>query len=233
MRPPARCLAVAAALLAGCGDADEGGDMPGALGGSAGTQTLARERLDSLPPRPLVWVADELALESGEGMGEREGPGFVYVRRGTLGDLGAGEAVARSRAGALFGGADGAVAWDIRLAAPGSGAAEGQRVFESAVLEGIPERPLATMIEVSVPPRGGRTTVHTHPGPELIYMTKGRIQYENALVGTRALGPGGAEAIPPDTPVQKRNPYAREAVFLSWFLVDPDKPFAPGSEFER
>jgi quercetin dioxygenase-like cupin family protein len=86
---------------------------------------------------------------------------------------------------------------------------------------------------VRVPPRGGRTTVHTHPGPEFIYMTRGRIEYENALVGTRRLGPGGAEAIPPGTPVQKRNPYEREAVFLSWFLVDPDKPFAPEAEFER
>jgi quercetin dioxygenase-like cupin family protein len=84
---------------------------------------------------------------------------------------------------------------------------------------------------VILPPRGGLTTVHTHPGTEFIYMTEGRIDYENALVGVKRLGPGGAEAIPPDTPVQKRNPYRREAVFLSWFLVDPGEPFAPEAEF--
>jgi hypothetical protein len=64
-------LVVAAALLAGCGDGDDddGDDaasMRGALGGSAATQTLARERLESLPPRPLAWVAHELVLDPGE-----------------------------------------------------------------------------------------------------------------------------------------------------------------------
>jgi quercetin dioxygenase-like cupin family protein len=229
-------LAVAAALLAGCGDGDDddGDDaasMRGALGGSAATQTLARERLESLPPRPLAWVAHELVLDPGERPRRGDEPGFMYVRRGTLGDLGAGEAVARQDARALVAGPEGVEAWDIRLAAPGSGPGAGPPVFESAPLEGIPERPLASMIEVTVPPRGGRTTVHTHPGPEFVYMTEGRIDYQNALVGTKRLGPGGAEAIPPDTPVQKRNPYEREAVFLSWFLVDPEEPFAPGAEF--
>jgi quercetin dioxygenase-like cupin family protein len=226
-------LCVAAALLAGCGGGDEDEGMRGALGGSAGTQTLARERLEALPPGPLAWVANELVLDSGERMERGDGPGFVYVRRGTLGDLGAGEAAARDGTGSLVAGPDGAAAWDIRLAAPGSGNEVGRRVFESARLEGIPDRPLASMIEVRLPPRGGRTTVHTHPGPEFIFMTEGRIDYQNALVGTRRLGPGGAEAIPPDTAVQKRNPYRREAAFLSWFLVDPDEPFAPGSEFQR
>lgn len=42
-----------------------------------------------------------------------------------------------------------------------------------------------------------------------------------------ALGGG----IPPGTPVQKRNPFKRPAVFLSWFLVDPDRPFAPKARF--
>jgi quercetin dioxygenase-like cupin family protein len=226
-------LAVAAALLAGCGDGEGGAGMPGALGGSAGTQTLARERLESLPPGPLAWVAHELVLDSGERLQQTDEPGFLYVRRGTLGDLGAGEAVAREDSGTLAAGTEGAVAWDIRLAAPGSRSGAGRVVFESAPLKGIPEQPVASMIEVRLPPRGGRTTAHTHPGPEFIYMTEGRIDYENALIGTRRLGPGGAEAIPPDTPVQKRNPYEREAVFLSWFLVDPAEPFAPGSEFRR
>jgi quercetin dioxygenase-like cupin family protein len=233
MRALALGLGVGAGLLAACGGGEEGAGMRGALGGSAETQTLARERIESLPPGRRAWVAHELVLDAGERLEEQEGPGFVYVRRGTLGDLGTGEAVASRGLRSLVAGPEGAAVWDIRLAAPGSGSEAGRRVFESAPLEGTPERPLASMIEVRVPPRGGRTTVHTHPGPEFIYMTEGRIDYENALVGTRRLGPGGSEAIPPDTPVQKRNPYAREAVFLSWFLVDPDQPFAPGAAFER
>jgi quercetin dioxygenase-like cupin family protein len=233
LRAPALGAALVAASLAGCGDAEEGGTMRDALGGSAGTQTLARERLESLPPGPLAWVAHEVVLDSGEPLDEGVAPGFVYVRRGMLGELGAGEAVAGRDSRTLVAGPEGAAVWEIRLAAPGSGPEGGRPVFESEPLEGIPKRPLATMIEVSVPPRGGRTTVHTHPGPEFIYMTAGEIDYQNALVGTKRLGPGGAEAIPPDTPVQKRNPYPNEAVFLSWFLVDPDQPFAPPAEFER
>jgi quercetin dioxygenase-like cupin family protein len=226
-------LAVTAALLVGCGDVEEGATMRGALGGSAGTQTLARERLGSLPRGPLAWVAHEVILDPGEPLDEGDAPRFVYVRRGTLGELGAGEAIAGRDSRGLVAGPEGAAVWQIRLAAPGSDQERGRPVFESDPLEGIPKRPLATMIEVSVPPRGGRTTVHTHPGPEFIYMTEGKIDYENALVGTRRLEPGGAEAIPPNTPVQKRNPYLNEAVFLSWFLVDPDQPFAPPAEFER
>jgi quercetin dioxygenase-like cupin family protein len=87
------------------------------------------------------------------------------------------------------------------------------------------------MIEVVLPPRGGETTVHSHPGPEFVYQVSGVIDYQNDLIGTRQLGPGEAEGIPPDTAVQKRNPTAEEAVFLSWFLVDRKRPGAPGAEF--
>jgi quercetin dioxygenase-like cupin family protein len=129
-----------------------------------------------------------------------------------------------------------AVLWEIRLARPGAppplGTQGARRVFESAPLEGIPSPAQASMIEVTVPPRGGRTTVHTHPGPEFIYQLSGRIDYQNAIIGTRRLGPGGAEGIPPNTAVQKRNPYADPASFLSLFLVDPERPFAPKATFD-
>jgi quercetin dioxygenase-like cupin family protein len=104
-------------------------------------------------------------------------------------------------------------------------------VFESEPLQGIPANPVASFLSVRAPARGGQTTVHTHPGPEFIYLLSGQIDYQNALIGTRRMRPGDAEGIPPDTPVQKRNPYAKDAVFLSWFLVDPDKPFAPATRF--
>ncbi len=74
--------------------------------------------------------------------------------------------------------------------------------------------------------------IHTHPGPELIYQVSGRIDYENALIGVRQMGPGGVEGIPPNTPVQKRNPFDEGAEFLSWFLVDTAQPFAAATRFE-
>ena len=52
-----------------------------------------------------------------------------------------------------------------------------------------------------------------------------------AALAVALAGPGGAEAIPPDTALQKRNPFKEPAAFLSWFLVDPDQPFAPKASF--
>ena len=97
-------------------------------------------------------------------------------------------------------------------------------------LEGVPERPLAAFVHVLVPP-GGQTSVHTHPGPELIYQLSGNIEYENALIGTKEMGPGQIEGIPPGVAVQKRNGLQDDAQFLSWFLVDTAEPFASPARF--
>jgi quercetin dioxygenase-like cupin family protein len=231
----------AAAALAGCGndeDAQEVGDDRGggggALGGAARVETLARTRLEARPSGPLAWVADEIRLEPGEEIRHAHELAFVYGR----GDTRATPRPVAIEPGARHrhaGGGEGTVIWEIRLAHPGSppppGADRTRRIVESDALRGIPSPAAASFLAVTVPPRGGRTTVHTHPGPEFIYQLSGRIDYQNAIVGTRRLGPGGAEAIPPDTAVQKRNPYREPAVFLSWFLVDPKRPFAPRADF--
>jgi quercetin dioxygenase-like cupin family protein len=242
-----RMLGVVAALgLAGCGgDGEEAVERPGvrgALGGTAAVTTLARAQLDSRPAGPVAWVADAFRLTPGRPLEHAHEPAFVYVREGAalLTDRGEEERLGVGRGAFVPGGAShrhgaanqSATVWEIRLAAPGAPSPSGaRRVFESEPLQGIPERPLASFLEVTVPARGGATTVHTHPGPEFIYQLAGRIEYENALIGARKLGPGGAEGIPPDTAVQKRNPFAADASFLSWFLVDPDEPFAPGARF--
>lgn len=125
--------------------------------------------------------------------------------------------------------------WEIRLAPRDAGpppeVPRARAVFRSGVLQGIPPRPTASMIDVVLPPKGGETTVHSHPGPEFVYQVSGVIDYQNDLIGTRKLRPGEAEGIPPGTAVQKRNPATEEASFLSWFLVDPRRPFAPPAEF--
>ncbi len=240
-------LAVLALAVAGCGGGGDGeapatgddrGAGVGALGGGAGVDTLARTTLSEAPRGELAWVADELRLAPGQKVTHAHELAFAYIRRGqqrlddeTL-EPGAGAAVEPSMRHTHAAEADGSVVWEIRLAPPGSKPAPGtRRVFASEPLEGIPAKANASFLLVTVPPRGGRTTVHTHPGPEFIYQVSGRIDYQNAIIGTRRLGPGGAEAIPPDTAVQKRNPFKEPAAFLSWFLVDPDRPFAPKATF--
>jgi quercetin dioxygenase-like cupin family protein len=240
-RPQVAALA-AASLLAACGDdsgdAEDRGASVGGLGGSARVDTLARTTLASRPPGRLAWIADETP---GGSVTHSHELAFVYARRGshTLRKAGTERTIEEGRGAALRASmrhtheGDG-TAWEIRLARPGAArdAGAGRRVFESEPLEGIPAPAEAHFLAVTVPPRGGRTTVHSHPGPELIYQLSGRIDYQNALVGTKPLGPGGLEGIPPDTAVQKRNPHSRPAVFLAWFLVDPNRPFAPKASFE-
>jgi quercetin dioxygenase-like cupin family protein len=232
-------LAVAPALaLAACGDdSDPPERREGALGGSASTETIARLRLRDTPGGPLVWTAHEVRLMPGQMIEHEHQPAFVYARSGQPSleggaDGAAVEAGVRHRHEA--GDAE-AVYWEIRLARSGAppppGVRDARPVFESDPLEGIPAPAEASLIEVRVPPRGGSTTVHTHPGPEFIHQLSGRIDYQNEIVGTKLLGPGDAEGIPPGTAVQKRNPYLEPATFLSLFLVDPDRPFAPGASF--
>jgi quercetin dioxygenase-like cupin family protein len=236
--------ALSAGLLA-CGDDTGGPPVQGALGGSAGTEVLAQTRLGDRPPGELAWVAYETSVDPGQMVVHRHGLAFVYARRGShqIRSAGRRQSLAEGEGAAVgagiphrhVAGNGGSTLWEIVLARPGSrpppGAGPARRVFESEPLEGIPDPAEVTFIEVTLPPRGGRTTVHTHPGPEFIYQLSGRINYQNAIIGTRRLGPGGAEGIPPGTAVQKRNPFSRPATFLSFFLVDPDRPFAPKASF--
>jgi quercetin dioxygenase-like cupin family protein len=184
----------------------------------------------------------EQAVREAGGDGASEGGEGASKGRGDGASGGGGTSLAEGDAAAIPAGTrhthlagDGGVLWEIRLARPGASAPPGvgsaRRVFGSEPLAGIPAPAEVSLIEVTVPPRGGRTTVHTHPGPEFIYQLSGRIHYQNAIDGTKPLGPGGAEGIPPGTAVQKRNPYPEPATFLSLFLVDPDRPFAPMAAF--
>ena len=217
----------------------------GALGGNAETVLLGQQVLHELSNADLVWAAYETRLEAGEMVSHSHEFAFVYALSGRhLFNQGMasrsmepsqGEVVSPNiahRHGAIEGVS---IYWEVMLTAPGSGpppnSAGARLVFESGTLQDIPDAPLATFVIVKVPP-GGETSVHTHPGPELIYQLSGRINYENALIGVRQLGPGGVEGIPPNTAVQKRNPFDEEAAFLSWFLVDTAQPFASAARFE-
>ncbi len=86
-------------------------------------------------------------------------------------------------------------------------------------------------VDVVLPPNGGQTSIHTHPGPETIYVRAGPFEYQNALHGTETVQVGNVRSLPPGTPVQKRNPGSQEAAFLTLFVVDPNQPLAPEASF--
>ncbi len=202
---------------------------------------LAKAQLGQTPPGPLAWIAEEYRVREGSDLEHVHELAFVYAREATHslelddkrselepGKGGVVQAGVRHRHGATRGAS---IFWEIKLAPADAVTPPGaRRIFRSEPLEGIPARPLASFLLVRIPP-GGETSVHTHPGPELIYQLTGRILYQNALIGTVELGPGGLEGIPPGTAVQKRNRFDADAEFLSWFLVDPAEAFAPGAAF--
>ena len=217
----------------------------GALGGSAVTTLLAQEILTfEETTGTLGWVAHEIRLGSGEALEHTHGFAFVYATTEPHLLTTEGERVRLepTQGNAVRSGTTHrhealdrpSVFWEIRLSPPGSppppNVPEARLVFESSVLQGIPSRPLVVFVHVLVP-AGAETSVHNHPGPEVIYQTVGRIEYENALIGAREMGPGEIEGIPPRVAVQKRNAFGEDAEFLSWFLVDITEPFASPARF--
>ena len=200
----------------------------GALGGSAVTTMLAQEVLTlEETTGTLAWVAHEIRLGSGEGLEHTHEFAFVHAATEPhlLTTAGGSVRLEPSQGTAVRSGTthrheapdSPSVFWEIRLAAPGSlppsNVPNARLVFESSLLEDIPRMPLAAFVHVLVP-SGAETSVHTHPGPEFIYQTVGQIEYENGLIGTREMGPGEIEGIPPLTAVQKRNVFADDRAAL-------------------
>ncbi len=215
---------------------DMGGD---ALGAKAKLTPLAQQDAGNLQG-PLAWVAHEAKLDVAVTHSHERG--FIYaadgpttfsvggdtftLREGQAGWVGEDATHTHSGEGSF---------WEIRLAAPGTGAPESmedaERVFESETLQGLPEGQAALKLVLVEVPTGGQTSVHTHPGPEFIYVTRGDIDYQNAIIGTREMGVGDSATLPADTAVQKRNPEGDTAAFLTFFVVDPSKPLAPDATF--
>ena len=216
-----------------------------ALGGNAETTLIAQQAIIELPAGDLVWVAHEGKIVSGEEVEHSHEFAFVYAVSGThllsggyeVWQIPPGEGVLifhdiLHRHGAMAGDS---TFWEVSLAGSEESSLEippeFRLVFESEPLQGVPADPLAVFVLVRLP-LGGQTSIHTHPGPELIYQLTGRINYENAIIGVKQMGPGDVEGLPPGTPVQKRNPFDEAAEFLSWFLVDATQPFASAARFE-
>ncbi len=206
------------------------------LGNMAQLTPLAKQQADGLAGQPLAWVGDRMTVT--ESVTHQHELGFVYAEGSastlTIGDqtttIESGKGAAVPSATHTHGPG---TFMEIRLAAPGTAPHSGAtRVFASPALEGIPAGTVnLQFVDVVLPPNGGQTSIHTHPGPETIYVRAGPFEYQNALHGTETVQVGDVRSLPPVTPVQKRNPSSQQAAFLTLFVVDPNQPLAPEASF--
>jgi quercetin dioxygenase-like cupin family protein len=231
-------------------DATEGmdhQDMDGmggmAMDDRAEITVLAEAEVEALPSEPLGWVG--YRIDGGAEAGTHSwGPAFLYADEGTRAmevdgtevTLEAGESIFVPE-GVEHTAADGSY-WAFLLTdpdgSPAPGLGDATHELSSGPLEGLPAGPaLLRFLVVDLPPQDGRTAVHTHPGPEFIYVAQGEIEYETGLEETTQLSVGDDAALPADTAVQKRNVSDDPARFWSWFVVDPDEPFSTEATFDR
>ncbi len=206
------------------------------LGTMAQLTPLARQQAEGLAGQSLAWIADRMTAT--EAVTHQHELGFAYAEGSastlTLGDqtttIEPGKGAAVPTAPHTHGPG---TFLEIRLAAPGTAPQTGAtRVFASAQLEGIPGGTVnLQFVDVVLPPNGGQTSIHTHPGPETIYVRAGPFEYQNAPHGTETVQVGDVRSLPPGTPVQKRNPGSQQAAFLTLFVVDPNQPLAPEASF--
>jgi quercetin dioxygenase-like cupin family protein len=220
------------------------GGGKGTLGGGAKVGSLASAAIESDPPPNAAWNAFRVRLAPGERLEHKHALSTLYAehRPHTL-TVDSKPKVIKAKGGAIVKTGERhvheakdepSVFWDVLLDEPGTelpGVERAERVFETEPLQGVPEQAKVAFLDVVLPPGGGQTTVHTHPGPETIYVTHGPFEYQNALEGSGTVDDGAVKSIPPNTPVQKRNPGGGKPRFLSWFIVDPSKEFAPAAEF--
>lgn len=234
-----------AAMDGGAMQDDDMQDMDGmAMGDMAEITVAAEAQVDALPPEPLGWVAYQIDDAGEDGETYAWGPAFLYAEDeartlevdGTELTLQPGESVFVDDQ-MEHTAPDGSL-WAFVLTDPDADAATGledaNREFDSGPLEGLPEGTTELrFLLVDLPPEDGQTSVHTHPGPEFIYVAQGQIDYETGLDEATELTEGDEAALPADTAVQKRNVSDQRARFWSWFIVDPDEPFAPEATFDR
>lgn len=217
-----------------------GGQM---LGGTADTMVLAEQQVDALPEGSLAWTVFDLSPVQGEINITSPAPGFLYAHEGSHTVTVGSEEMMLEEGQAVFVGqgsdlslSGGQGLWHSVLASPDAqapaGLEEAEVVASSGELQGIPETPVQLSFVLVDLPMGTQTAVHQHPGPEYIYVTQGDIEYETGVSDTETLQVGDNSALQANTAVQKRNPMGNMASFISWFVVDPDMPFASDASFQ-
>lgn len=242
------CVALVTAACAVMDDrmADEGmQDMDGMAMGDKAELTVAAEAVvRTLPPEPLGWVGYRVGKADAGAETRAWGPAFLYADDeartfevdGTEITLDPGDAVFVDEG--VEHTAPRGNFWVFLLtdpeADPPPGLEDATREVSSGPLEGLPDGSAELrFLLVDLSSQSGQTTVHTHPGPEFIYVAQGHIEYETGLAETTELTVGDEAALPADTTVQKRNVSEEPARFWSWFIVDPDEPFSSETMFDR
>lgn len=229
-------------LITACADDMDGMDSM-AMDDMAEITVAAEARINTLPSEPLAWVGYRVtASDSTEA--NSWGPAFVYADDETheLEVDGSQLTLQPGEAAFLEEGSEHAAMsgdfWVFVLTDPegdpAKGLQEASREFSSGPLEGLPDAPVdVRFLLVDLPPEDGQTSVHTHPGPEYIYVADGGIDYETGLEETTDLTVGDDAPLPAGIPVQKRNVGNEPARFWSWFIVDPEEPFSAEASFDR
>lgn len=218
---------------------DMGGEM---LGGSAETAELASQEVDSLPETSLRWIVFDVAHVDDEVAVGSVAAALVYAHEGSHTVTLAGEEMNLEEGQASFvegdelglAGAEGLwlsllIGADADIPAQ---LGDADVIAKSDVLRGVPQEAGQLSFVMVELPMDSATAVHSHPGPEFIYVTRGEIEYQTGVTGTEALSVADGRTLSAGVAVQKRNPAGERAAFISWFVVDPDAPFAMEASFE-
>ena len=204
----------------------------------AGAQTLPADLKDITPPAGAYWATQEVLIGRSQRVTHRHGLEFVYARKG--------DAVVRIGAetitipeGKALGIPAGVVHTHLSGGQPESRIVAAQLAPEEAnwgdvavakarrtgPLAGYRQGPQMARANVVVLAPFAQTPVHTHPGPEAVYILDGPIvlQTEGKL---SMMLQGDLAIMPGDTPLQGR--YiggAGQGRFLALFVVAQDAAF--------
>lgn len=216
-----------------------GGEM---LGGSAETVELASREVASLPKTSLRWIVLDLVGVDDEVALGGVAAALLYAHEGSHTVMLSGEEISLEEGQASFvegdelGVAGAKGLWlSLLTGADAEIPAElgdADIVAKSDVLRGVPQEAAQLSFVMVELPMDSATAVHSHPGPEFIYVTRGEIEYQTGVAGTETLSVGDSPTLSAGVAVQKRNAAGERAAFVSWFVVDPDEPFAMEASFE-
>jgi quercetin dioxygenase-like cupin family protein len=206
---------------------------------SAGAQTVPVDLKDIAVPAGAYWATQEVVIGRGQSVAHRHGLEFVFALKGDAA-VRIGSAAVTIPEGKAYGipagvahahltagqGESRIVASQLAGEAATWGTLEILRTKRTTALAGFRQGPqMARLSEVVLAPFA-QTPVHTHPGPEAVYILEGPIvlQTEGKLV---MLLRGDLAVLPGDTALQAR--YiggVGQGRFLALFVVAEGAPFS-------
>lgn len=189
-------------------------------------------------PAGAYWAMTEVIVEQGQSVTHRHGLEFIYALQGeAVVRIGAETRRIPQGAATLIpagvahthlspAGAGRILAFQLAPAEGAWGDLRIVRTRRTGVLSGFRQgRQMARLTEVRLQPQS-QTPVHTHPGPEAVYVLEGPIVVQTEGKLTMALR-GDLLLLPGDTPLQARYIGGTGmGRFLALFVVAEDAPFS-------